>query len=128
MNSTQTSAFLPIPAPIPAESVFSDRFRIHAVTGDSMEPTLKARRDYVLLAPVCTYVGEGIYVFSQDVWMDFYRVTPNLDGKGNLRLFRDNKQYQDLIVTREQFEEGVVGFVVAEIKVKNERFLREAMQ
>ncbi|PST27222.1 hypothetical protein C7U60_02770 [Mesorhizobium plurifarium] len=117
-----------VPAPIPAENILSDNFRVHLINGDSMEPTLKARRDYVLLAPVSTYVGEGIYAISQGVWMDFYRVTPVLDGKGSLLLFRDNKHYQEVILSREQFEEGVVGFVVAEIKVKDERFLREACQ
>lgn len=46
----------PVVAP---EEVLSDRFRVHAVNGDAMEPTLRGGRDYALLAPVAAYQGEG---------------------------------------------------------------------
>ncbi|MGZ2472451.1 hypothetical protein ACVI1N_000742 [Sinorhizobium medicae] len=42
----------PVVAP---EEVLSDRFRVHAVNGDAMEPTLRGGRDYALLAPVASW-------------------------------------------------------------------------
>ncbi|CCE97216.1 conserved hypothetical protein [Sinorhizobium fredii HH103] len=109
---------------IPAENVLSDKFRVHLVQSDGMEPELRARRDYVLLAPVSSYVGEGVYaIFDGFGTPELFRVTSAF-GKG-LRLFRDNKHYQEYVLTLEKFEECVVGFVIADIKVKDERFLRE---
>lgn len=116
-----------IPAPIPADNILSDKLRIHPVISDAMEPTLKGGRDYVLLAPVDSYVGEGIYaVFDGFGVPELFRVASDF-GKG-LRLFRDNKQYQEHVLTIEKFEEVVVAFMVAEIKVKDERFLREIVR
>lgn len=40
-----------------------------------------------------------------------------------IRLFAENKLYTDHYLTREQFEESILGFVVADIKVKDTRFL-----
>ncbi|MEY9780364.1 hypothetical protein [Sinorhizobium fredii] len=112
---------------IPAEHILSDKFRVHAVMSDGMEPDLKARRDYVLLAPISSYVGEGIYaIFDGFGVPELFRVTSAF-GKG-LRLFRDNKRYEEYVLTLEKFEECAVGFVIAEIKVKDERFLRMAME
>ncbi|KSV76683.1 hypothetical protein N182_24740 [Sinorhizobium sp. GL2] len=113
----------------PADNVFSDNFRIHPVMSDAMEPTLLARRDYVLLAPVTAYHGEGVYAIIDGLGVpELFRVSPAFDGRGGLRLFRDNKRYNDYVISREQFDEAVVAYMVAEIKVKDERFLREAMQ
>ncbi|MEY9717898.1 hypothetical protein ABIA22_000388 [Sinorhizobium fredii] len=114
-----------IPAPIPAENIFSSKFRVHPVMSDAMEPTLKSNRDYVLLTPISSYAGEGVYAIYDGFGVpDLFRVEPKF-GKG-LRLFRDNKLYQhEYVLTLEKFEEVVVGFMIAEIKVKDERFLRE---
>lgn len=117
-----------VPAAIPAENVLSDRFRVHAVMGDGMAPTFRGGRDYALLAPVTTYVGEGVYALDVGPVLDLFRVMSALDGKGSLLLFRDNKRYENHTVSREQFEAAVVAYMVAEIKVKDERFLREARQ
>ncbi|AFL53983.1 signal peptidase I [Sinorhizobium fredii] len=115
-----------ISAPIPAENILSSKFRVHPVLSDAMEPTLKSNRDYVLLAPVSSYVGEGVYaIFDGFGVPELFRVEPEF-GKG-LRLFRDNKRYdKDYVLSIEKFEEVVVAFMIAEIKVKDERFLREA--
>lgn len=113
---------------IPAENVLSDRFRVHAVLGDSMEPTLRGDRDYVLLAPVTSFQGEGIYLLDVGVGMELFRVTCAFDGKGSLHLSRDNKRYQaEHAVNRDKFNEAVVAIVVADIKPRDERFLREAV-
>ncbi|WP_037470670.1 hypothetical protein [Sinorhizobium fredii] len=116
-----------ISPPIPAENIFSSKFRVHPVTSDAMEPTLRSNRDYVLLAPVSSYVGEGVYaIFDGFGVPELFRVTPEF-GKG-LRLFRDNKRYQEYVLTPEKFEEVVVAYIIAEIKVKDERFLRKATE
>lgn len=116
-----------ITAPIPAENILSDRFRIHPILGDSMEPTLRGDRDYVLLAPVTSYQGEGIYLLDVGIGMELFRVNCAFDGKGSLHLSRDNKRYQaERAVSRDKFNETVVAIVIADIKPRDERFLREA--
>lgn len=114
---------------VPTAGVFSDRLRVHPVMSDTMEPTLLNRRDYVLLAPVSNFVGDGIYAVIDALGVpDLFRVQCLFDGKGSLQLSRDNKRYREHIVSPEQFEDVVIGYVIADIKVKDERFLREAMQ
>lgn len=118
-----------ISAPIPPENILSDKFRVHAVLGDSMEPTLRGDRDYVVLAPVTSYQGEGIYLFDVGVGLELFRVTCAFDGNGSLHLSRDNKRYQAAhTVSRDKFNEAVVAIVIADIKPRDERFLREARQ
>lgn len=111
---------------IPAEHVLSDRLRVHMVDGDRMEPTLKGRRDYVLLAPVSRYAHEGIYLVFNGFGPELYRVQST--GSRQLRLFGDNPHYVDHYCSVEAFEERVLGIVVADIKVRDEYHLREAMQ
>ncbi len=50
-----------------------DRFRVHAVVDDAMEPMLRGSRDYVLGAPVTSYVGEGIYLVDGGHGIDLFR-------------------------------------------------------
>ncbi|MDW9773066.1 hypothetical protein GOA89_14780 [Sinorhizobium meliloti] len=111
---------------LPAESILSDRLRVHAVQGDGMFPLLRANWDYVLVAPVHAYRGEGIYLIANGAGEELYRVSPAWDGKKGLKLSRENERYQDHVVSIEQFEAGVLAIVVADIKVRDERFLREA--
>jgi hypothetical protein len=111
-----------------AESLISSRFRVHPIVGDAMEPALRGGRDYVLAAPITSYAGEGIYLLNVGLGIDLYRVTTTFDGKGGLRLSRDNQRYQSHDITRERFEESVVGIVVADIKTRDDRFLRGARE
>lgn len=117
-------------APIPAENVLSDKLRVHLVNSDAMEPTLLNKRDYVLLAPVSQFVGDGVYAIVDHFGTpDLFRVQCIFDGKGSVMLFRDNKRYQTKhVLSVQEFEEVVVGYAVADIKVKDHRFLREARQ
>lgn len=110
--------------PIPPENVLSGRFRVHAVTGDAMEPTLRGGRDYVLAAPVDTYQGEGIYLLDIGAGIDLFRVSTVMDKE--LCLSRENPLYTPHIVDREKFNERVMGIVVADIRTRDERFLRSA--
>lgn len=109
---------------IPAQTVFSDRLRAHPVIGDGMYPLLRGGWDYVLLAPVSEYHGEGIYLVHNGLGEELFRVTPAWDGKKGIRLMRENKAYSDQVWTLEQFRDGVLGIVVADIKMRDERFLR----
>lgn len=46
-----------------------------------------------------------------------------LFGK-KVRLFYENKFYTDIVMDRAEFEDCILAFVVADIKVRDERFLR----
>ncbi len=71
--------------------------------------------------------ASGVYaIFDGFEAPELFRVTPEF-GKG-LRLFRDNRHYQEYVLSLEKFEEVVVAYMIAEIKVKDERFLRKAME
>lgn len=89
-----------------------------------MEPVLRGNRDYVLTAPVDAYNGEGIYLVDFGLGLELFRVT-NMLGK-ELRLSRENPRYSDHVIDRDMFEERVLGKVVADIRTRDERFLRGA--
>lgn len=111
-------------ARIPPENVLSGRFRVHAVEGDAMEPALRGGRDYVLAAPVDTYQGEGIYLLDVGFGIDLFHVSSTLTKE--LRLSRENPRYGSHVYDREKFNERVMGIVVADIRTRDERFLRDA--
>ena len=110
--------------PVAPDLLNSPRLRIMQVDGDNMEPTLRSRFDYVLVAPVDSYHHEGIYVLDADPFpgMLLYRCTS--DFAGGVRLLNDNKVYrQDHRVPREWFAQHVLGKVVALIKVQDHHLL-----
>jgi hypothetical protein len=106
------------------EKVLSGKFRIHAVVGDEMEPTLRGGRDYVLAAPVTAYEGEGIYLVDIGLGIELFRVTNTLGPAGELLLSRENEHYPPHRMERWQFSDAVVGIVVADIRTRDERFLK----
>lgn len=108
---------------IPPENLMSGRFRVHAVKSDTMEPALRGGRDYALLAPVTAYQGEGIYLVDDGLSLDLYRVSSTLEKGRALCLSRENPRYGARTIGREEFNDRVVGIVVADIKVRSERFL-----
>lgn len=112
-------------SPIPAEHVLSRNLRIRLVDGDGLEPELVSRRDYVILAPVEAYCGEGIYLIDWGCGPVLYRVQSVGAGKVLIRL--SNPLYRDngYTFTKEQFNEMVLGFVVADVKVRDETMLRQ---
>lgn len=116
--------------PIPsADKVLSSRFRIHPVEGDHMEPGLSKHRDYVLLMPVQTYCCEGIYLFDlvPGGRGTLLRVQNILGGKVLLK--SDNPAYStERIMTRSEFEEVVLAYVVADIKVRDVMALQQLCQ
>jgi hypothetical protein len=111
---------------IPPENLLSSRFRIHPVVGDTMEPTFRGGRDYALLAPVTSYWGEGVYLVNIGSGVDLFRVESAFDGKGGLRLSQENPRCGTVCLSRERFDDAVVGIVIADIRPRDERFLRQA--
>ncbi|RVJ77578.1 hypothetical protein [Sinorhizobium meliloti] len=91
-----------------------------------MEPTLRGGRDYALLAPVASYEGEGIYLVNIGAGLDLFRVTSSFDGEGGLRLSQENRRSRPQCLSRQQFDALVVGLVVADIRTRDERRLRDA--
>lgn len=110
------------------EDLLSRRLRLEMVPGDSMEPTLRSRWDFVLVRPVSTYEGEGIYLVSDDFgsWK-ITRASNTLGGeKGHILLYVDNKRYGERLVSREWFDENALGIVVADVKVRDHQLLQWA--
>lgn len=106
------------------EKVLSQKFRVHAVIGDEMEPTLRGGRDFVLTAPVTAFEGEGIYLVDIGIGIELFRVTNTLGPAGELLLSRENKHYPPHRLERQQFSDAVVGIVVADIRTRDHRFLK----
>lgn len=106
------------------EKLLSRKFRVHAVTGDEMEPSLRGGRDYVLTAPVTAYEGEGLYLLDIGLGIELFRVTNILGPAGELLLSRENDHYAPHRLARHEFSEAVVGIVVADIRTRDQRFLR----
>ena len=52
--------------PMNPDLLNSPRLQILQMDGDNMEPTLRSRFDYMLVAPVDRYEHDGIYVLDAD--------------------------------------------------------------
>jgi phage repressor protein C with HTH and peptisase S24 domain len=98
----------------------ASRLRIHRPLGDNMEPTIRSTMDYLLIAPVSTYRGEGIYVSDDDGAFRCQRGP----RQGTLWLLSDNRTYQKQRVACEWSDEHVTGKVAALIKTQD-HFLLE---
>jgi hypothetical protein len=111
-------------SPPSTANVMSDQFRVHPVIGDGMSPALRSNWDYVLLKPTSEYCGEGIYLMHDGYGPVLYRIQSF--GVGKLLMKLDNPAYDThRIMTKCEFEANVLAYVVADIKVRDERFFRE---
>jgi phage repressor protein C with HTH and peptisase S24 domain len=110
------------PTPVRPDAFQSSRVRLHRVESDNMEPTLRARWDYVVCAPTDRYDGEGLYLFDIMGAVCIYRCQSGGDGK--LMQLSDNKHYATHIVSPEQFATTVLAKVVADVKVRDDHALR----
>jgi len=113
------SAAFPIPA---VAHVSTARVRFIPVIGDSMEPTLK-RNNMVAVVPVSGYRAEGLYVL--DVLGQPNIVRCQALSANSLRVWHDNPAYGGNTVTREWFEEALLGKVAAVLEI-TDRSLLEA--
>lgn len=85
------------------------------------------QHDYVLLATMSKYVGDGFMRSLKGlVCGSSFRATPEFD-KG-ARLFRGGRQHREYVLSLEKIGEVVVRIVLAEIDVRDERFLQKAMK
>lgn len=109
------------PQRVEPEAIYSDALRIEPVIGDSMEPRLRGGFDFVLVKPTDRYLGEGTYVWSDGIGASLINVQFTVAGK--VRLFHENGVYSDIVMDRDEFEECVLAIVVADIKVRNRKFL-----
>jgi hypothetical protein len=91
-----------------------------------MAPALRGGRDYVLTAPVSSYEGEGVYLVDAGLGIELFRVTNILGPDGDLLLSRENSTYRSHHMHREKFNDIVVGIVVADVRVRDERFIASA--
>lgn len=111
------------PATVSPEAVLSDAFRVHPVIGDGMAPALRSNWDYVLIKPTTTWCGEGIYLIHDGLGPVLYRIQ-SFGGKLLMKL--DNPAYDShRVLTKDEFEASVLAYVVADIKVRDERPFRE---
>ncbi len=104
---------------------YSQKFRVIPVIGTAMNPTLRGGLDWAMIRPVDSYQGEGIYVIGNAVGHDFYRAESTLDRTKRIRLWRDNKIFGEDFVTKAWFDEHVLAIVVADVKVRDPRWLCE---
>lgn len=111
-------------APPSTQNVMSDQFRVHPVIGDGMAPALRSNWDYVLLKPTSEWCGEGIYLMHDGFGPVLYRLQ-SYGGKLLMKL--DNPAYDGhRLLTKDEFEACVLAYVVADLKVRDERFFRAA--
>ena len=111
----------------PSTCLADTTFRMEPVIGDGMSPRLRGGYDYVMIKPIHRYVGEGTYFFSELPGAKQLYKAESVLGSGGLdiRLFYENRVYSGSVVSREWFEENVLGIVVADIRVQDDRFFRE---
>ena len=88
--------------------------RFHQVLGDNMQPTIQPR-DYVLVAPVHRYVGEGYYLIADPLHQGASVFSVSAAGTRaapQIRLHSHLKFYSDHLVSTSYFEEHVLAQVV----------------
>jgi hypothetical protein len=119
---------------IPAERIMAGQLRVWLVDGDGMEPDLKSRRDYVMVAPTDCYVHEGLYLVNWGCGNALYRASKSGRTDKPIRMRLDNPLYHRseddgyFYCTRGEFDEMVLGFVVADIRVRDEPVLRRFLE
>lgn len=103
----------------------SSPLRVHHVDGTAMAPTLKPG-DAVLVLPTTCYEGEGIYLVEDggDV-PSLFRVMTGTTRE-DIRLSFDATPHSAFTMPREKFNEGVLGLVVAEIRLTQPCKVRRA--
>lgn len=114
-------------SPLGVEGFGSRTLRIHPVEGDGLAPDLIGRRDYVVLAMVNRYCGEGIYLVDWGMGPVLYQVQSI--GNGNVLMRLTNPLYRSgFTFSVQEFNDIILGFVVADLKLRDEAMLRAAVE
>ena len=116
---------LPSPSPPPPSLAFFPGLRFFQVPDDHLEPTVH-RLDYVLIAPVAGYRGEGYYLVENGLGepAGFYCSGAGKVGAPLVRLRCLNPHYSDDHVSLDDFAKSVVGKIVLTCKVQDPALLR----
>jgi hypothetical protein len=113
------------PPEIPAVFTRSSKLRTHPVSGTAMAPTLKTG-DFVLLVPTTLYQGEGVYLIGDGDGAPFLARVMTWNSREEMRLSFDAVPHAPFFLSRESFNDCVLGLVAAEIKVTRPSALRQA--
>lgn len=98
------------------QTATSPSHRVIKVDGDGMAPTLCGSGvDHLVIKPTQEYEGEGIYALQWNVGraIEIYRVQSI--GGGKIQLLRDNKAYSSPVVSKNRFEEIVLGIALYQL-------------
>ncbi len=118
------------PAQLSSETFSSRKLSVVPVCGDAMSPTLRGEWDYVLAAPATRFAYDSLYVVDMMGTPCVFRVQSH--GNGQLALIRDNERYgasvadRSDLVSRDWFNEHVLGIVVCDLKVRDHDLMRKA--
>lgn len=114
-------------SPLGAHGFGPRNLRIHPVEGDGLSPDLYGRRDYVVLATVNRYCGEGIYLVDWGMGPVLYLVQSV--GNGNVLMRLTNPLYRsEFTFSLPEFNDMILGYVVADLKLRDETLLRAAVE
>lgn len=108
---------------VPADALYSEKLRVHAVQGDYMSPRLRGGHDFVLIKPCDRLLVEGCYLYHDG----FGPALANVQlMKDKVRLFGENDLYPSgHLVDRADFEESILGVVVADLAIKQSHLLQQ---
>lgn len=109
-----------------ADAIHSPKLRAHAISGTAMAPTLRCG-DFVLLAPVAQYQGEGVYLIDQGDRTPVLSRVMTWTSIDEMRLSFDAVPHAPYFMPREKFDERVLGMVVAEIRVTEPGIIHQAI-
>jgi phage repressor protein C with HTH and peptisase S24 domain len=96
------------------QTATSPNHRVVKVDGDGMAPTLHGGGvDHLVIKPMQQYEGEGIYSLQIGGAIAIYRVQGI--GGGKIQLLLDNKAYSPPIISKNEFEEMVLGIALYQL-------------
>ena len=106
---------------------FGSGLRFHQIMSDGMAPTIRPR-DYVLVSPAHSYIGEGYYLVA-DAFGGADAFSCSVAGTRDapmIRLHRHNKFYSDQLISLPRFEEIVLAQIAMICNVVRPDLLIEA--
>lgn len=91
--------------------------RPYAIEGDGMMPELRSG-DFLLVAPVDRYIGEGLYLLDFDDYGEAPFVAHRKIGTGEVIIGRQNPLYARHEISMVDFCAAVRAMAVAEVRMK----------
>lgn len=91
-----------------------------AIVGDHMQPQLRTG-DFLMLAPVTSYDGEGVYVLDFDgdgVGCPYLAERVPVRGVSEVRIWHPNPAYSRHVIGLDDFERAVRGKAVADVRMR----------